>query len=96
MTVTNSLRAGWIIEDLPEKLERHQLPTPDNQLSKHVVSKLCFCHPTKEIYDVTFYSHRNITRAEASNEAIFKKRLKKAVAERIEKEILIELSALKS
>jgi hypothetical protein len=96
MTNTVTIQNDWTTEDLAAKNERHYLPTPETQLSKHVVSKLCFCRPEKSYpYDVTLFTHRNITRVQASEEVIYRKRLAKKVSERLEKEIAAEMAAEK-
>jgi hypothetical protein len=84
---------GWMTEDFTDRNERHLLPNDEIRLSIHVASKLCFCSPKKTIHDVTLYSHRNVTRADASNERILKKKVEKKVSERLRVEVQRELSA---
>ena len=93
MTIAMTVPDGWTTKDFSDANERHLLPTEAIQLSVHVASNLCFCTQKKTIHDVTLYSHRNVTRTEASNERILKKKVEKKVSERLRVEVQKELSA---
>jgi hypothetical protein len=84
---------GWLTTDILEQKERHLLPNEEIRISLHVASKLCFCKPIKSPpYDVTLYSHRNISRVEASNEVILQKSMKKKVSARVLVEVKKEMT----
>lgn len=87
----NAIPDGWYTQDLPGKAERHLMPNDEIKVGLHVASKLCFCQPIKSPpYDVTLYSHRNISRDDATNEVILKRWQKKnseRVVEEVKKEV---------